>query len=166
MYKVGVVTVSDSGARGDRKDLSGGVIREIIEKAGGVVSHYRIIPDDREVISSALTDLADIHGVDIILTTGGTGFSPRDVTPEATEAVIEKKIPGIPEAMRLGSFKKTPRAILSRATAGIRGKTAIINLPGSPRAVRECLELVVDLFPHIVEVLRGETGDCARDQKN
>lgn len=162
-YRVAVLTVSDKGARGERKDASGPAIAEAVSRAslGDIVEH-RIVPDELEVIAAELRRLADDAGVDLVLTTGGTGFSPRDVTPEATLAVIDRSVPGIPEAMRAASMAKTPHAMLSRAAAGIRGRTLIINMPGSPRACEECLEVIMPVLPHALEILTGRGGECAR----
>jgi len=126
------------------------------------MTDYVVVPDDRDTIAANLTRMADVIGVDLILTTGGTGFSPRDITPEATLSVIDREAPGIPEAMRLKSLQITPKAMLSRAVAGIRGKTLIINLPGSPKAVSECLEVILPVISHAIEILRGDAGECAR----
>jgi molybdenum cofactor synthesis domain-containing protein len=162
--KVGVLTVSDKGAKGEREDRSGPAIREIVEAAGGQVVRTRIIPDDPEVISETLVDWTE-EGLDLILTTGGTGFSPRDWTPEATRTVIEREAPGISEAIRLAGMKKTPTAMLSRAIAGIRKSTLIVNLPGSERAVRESLEAIMPALPHGIEILKGTAGECGNPPK-
>lgn len=164
MYDVAVVTVSDKGSRGEREDVSGAVIAETLAAAGGfrVVTRH-VVPDEQARIETLLGHLCDTDAPALILTTGGTGFSPRDVTPEATLAVAERLCPGIPEAMRSLSLAKTKRAMLSRAAAGIRGRTLICNLPGSPRAVRECLEFVLDELAHGLAVLRGDAGDCGKD---
>lgn len=161
MLRVGIITASDRGSKGEREDLSGKVIEEMIKEIGGVVEDYKILPDDLEVLKKELILMSD-KGLDIIFTTGGTGLSPRDNTPEATLAVVEKLVPGIPEAMRMASLSKTPHAMLSRAVAGIRGKTLIINLPGSPKGVRENLSVIVPAIPHAVGVLRGEVKDCGK----
>ena len=156
---VSVVTVSDRCSMGLCEDKSGPLIAELfsgIAKTGG----YVIVPDDKETIANALIKFADEVGSDIIFTTGGTGFAPRDVTPEATKAVIEKEAPGISEAIRQKSLEITPRAMLSRATAGIRGKTIIINLPGSPKAVSESLSIIMPVLEHAVETLSGNTLNC------
>lgn len=154
--KTAVLTMSDKGSRGERKDLSGPVIKEMMEAAGAEVIYEEIIPDDKDEIKEVLIFLADKHQVDLILTTGGTGFASRDITPEATLEVIEKEVPGIPEKMRADTITITPQAALSRARAGIRKETLIINFPGSPKAVRECLEAVIDIIPHGVSILKGE----------
>jgi molybdenum cofactor synthesis domain-containing protein len=160
MYRVGILTASDKGAAGEREDLSAEAIRGIISRQGWQVVIYSIVPDDTEAIKEALVGMADRDGVDLILTTGGTGFSPRDNTPEATRAVIQKEVPGIPEVMRAESLKKTHRAMLSRAAAGIRHKTLIINLPGSRKAVVECLEAIMESLPHGLDILTGRSGEC------
>jgi len=162
MIKVGILTASDKGSVGQRIDESGKVIMDVIKRIDAIMADYVVVPDDRQVIESNLIRMADIVGVDLILTTGGTGFSSRDITPEATLSVISREAPGIPEAMRLKSLQITPKAMLSRAVAGIRGKTLIINLPGSPKAVSECLEVILPVLPHAIEILRGDTGECAR----
>lgn len=162
MYKVGIITASDKASAGERMDQSAGVIEEYMNTMGWSVVSYKVVPDEFEVLRQELAEAADGIKLDLILTTGGTGFGPRDITPEATSAVIERPVPGIPEAMRLGSLKKTPRAMLSRATAGIRGCTLIVNLPGSPRAVRECLDIIVPALAHGLEILSGRGGECAR----
>ena len=161
MFKVGIITASDKGSRGEREDLSAEAIKEKITAAGWEVNAYAIVPDDRESIAAKLREFADEKGLDLVLTTGGTGFGPRDVTPEATLDVVERLVPGIPELMRMESYKITPRAVLSRATAGIRSGTLIVNLPGSPKAVKECLDWILPALPHGLEILKGLTGECA-----
>ncbi len=160
MYRVGILTASDKGVAGLREDLSAAAIREIMSTLEWRVVDYRIVPDELDAIRDALIDMADRERLDLVLTTGGTGFSPRDVTPEATKSVIDREVPGIPEVMRAASLKKTPRAMLSRAAAGIRKGTLIINLPGSQKAVRECLEAIMDGLPHGLEILTGRGGEC------
>ena len=162
MKRVAIITSSDTGYRGEREDLSGPAIREIVEKNGYEVVSVDILPDDRKMLSERMAEIADKGEAELILTTGGTGFSERDVTPEATEEVIERKVPGIPEAIRAYSMTITKRAMLSRATAGIRGKTLIINLPGSPKAVRESLEYIIPALEHGLQILTGEADNCAR----
>ncbi len=162
MYKVGVLTASDKGSRGEREDLSGAVIKNQVGQIGGVVECYAIVPDERLVIAGKLKEWCDNEKLDLILTTGGTGFGPRDTTPEATEDVIDRRVSGIPEVIRAESLKITPRAMLSRATAGIRGRTLIINLPGSPKAVEESLGWILTALPHGLDILKGTTGECAR----
>ena len=162
MKRVAVITSSDKGYKGEREDLSGPAVKEIVEAAGYVVVFMDILPDDRGLLSARMAEIADQGLAELILTTGGTGFSRRDVTPEATEDVIERRVPGIPEAMRAFSLTITKRAMLSRGTAGIRKGTLIVNLPGSPKAVRECLEVIVDSLRHGIEILVGEAGECGR----
>jgi molybdopterin adenylyltransferase len=159
MINIGILTISDKGSRGQRDDKSAGVIRDIVARLPGSVLKYEIVPDEADIIAGKLTDWADGGDVDVIMTTGGTGLSARDVTPEATLSVIDKEVPGFAEAMRLKSLEKTPMAILSRAVAGLRGKCLIINLPGSPKAVRECLEVVLPALPHAVEIIKGEVTE-------
>lgn len=161
MYKIGIITASDKGAKGEREDLSAAVIREEVAQLGEVVE-YAILPDDKELLAAKMREFCDEKGLDLIFTTGGTGFSPRDVTPEATMAVVEKLVPGIAEVMRWESYKITPKAMLSRAVAGIRKQTLIINLPGSPKGVRECLRVILPALPHGLEILKGQGGECAR----
>ena len=162
MKRAAIITASDSGYRGEREDLSGPAIKEILEREGYEVISMDILPDDQVMLAGKLQEIADSEKAELILTTGGTGFSERDVTPEATEEVIERKVPGIPEAIRAYSMTITKRAMLSRATAGIRGKTLIVNLPGSPKAVRESLEYIIDALAHGLEILSGEARACAR----
>ena len=161
MFRIGVLTASDSGFKGEREDLSSKVIIDMIREIG-VVEVYELVPDDREIISSKLREWSDDLGVDLIMTTGGTGFSPRDITPEATMDVIERNAPGIPEALRAMSYKKTNRAMLSRGVAGIRGGTLIINMPGSPIACKEYLEFLLPVLGHGLEILTGKASNCAR----
>lgn len=161
---VGVITVSDKASRGEREDRSYHAIKETLEgfKAQDAcfeILSYEIVPDERDQIASLLRRFADEEGLDLVLTTGGTGLSPRDVTPEATMEVVERIVPGIPERMRAESIKKTPAGMLSRSVCGIRGETLIINLPGSPKGAKECLEAVILALPHAIEVLKGELGD-------
>ncbi|MDR2892715.1 MAG: MOSC domain-containing protein [Deltaproteobacteria bacterium] len=162
LYNIAVLTISDKGHAGEREDLSGAEIRTIAEARGYNLAYSAILPDERTQIAAELQRLCDGGGIDLILTTGGTGFSPRDVTPEATLDVVERLCPGIPEAMRAFSLSLTKRAMLSRATAGIRSRTLIVNLPGSPKAVRECLEQIMDPLGHGLDILTGKGGECAR----
>jgi molybdopterin adenylyltransferase len=155
MIHVAVVTISDSCSRGQRDDVSGRTIEEMLPRDRFVASERSVVPDDRHAIAGELAKLADRGDVDLILTTGGTGFGPRDITPEATASVCERMVPGLGERMRAEGFKKTPNAVLSRAVAGIRRSTLVVNLPGSPRAVRECLDVILDILPHAVEMLHG-----------
>ena len=165
MFTLGILTISDKGSRGEREDKSGEAIREIISQFGARFVDYAIVPDEKEVIESKLIEWADKGGMDMIITTGGTGLGPRDVTPEATLDVIDKTIPGFSEAMRAKSLKKTPHAMLSREVCGVRNKTLIINLPGSPKAVRECLLVILPALPHAIEVIKGEAAECAGTEK-
>ena len=157
---VAVLTVSDRSSRGERADKSGRVIEEILQSIGAEVKEYRIVPDERDIIAQNLRDLSDSVGVDLVVTTGGTGLSPRDVTPEATLEVIHKRVPGFEEAMRAESIKITPHGMLSRAVSGLRSQTLIINLPGSPKAVQETLSVVLPALPHAVEIIRGTVDSC------
>jgi molybdopterin adenylyltransferase len=161
LIDVGILTASDKGFAGERTDESGKVIMSRLDAIHGRVVHYALVPDERGLISAALVKMADELHADLILTTGGTGFSLRDVTPEATLDVIDRQVPGIPEAMRSKSLEITPRAMLSRAVAGIRGRTLIINLPGSPKGAAECLDVILPVLTHAVEILKGQTGECA-----
>ncbi|WP_294657821.1 MogA/MoaB family molybdenum cofactor biosynthesis protein [uncultured Fusobacterium sp.] len=162
MFKVAIVCMSDKGSKGEREDISTQVIERIMIENGYEVSEKVLIPDEFQLIKDTLINLCDNNLVDLILTTGGTGFSKRDVTPEATEEVIEKRVPGIPEAMRAYSLTITKRAMLSRATAGIRKNTLIINMPGSPKAVEESLNYIVSELKHGLEIMVGSASDCAR----
>ena len=162
MKRVAIITSSDMGYQGKREDLSGPAIKEIAEREGYQVVSMDILPDDRAMLSRRMAEIADENQAELILTTGGTGFSPRDVMPEATEDITERKVPGIPEAIRAYSMTITKRAMLSRATAGIRKKTLIINLPGSPKAVKESLEYIIGALGHGIEIMAGEAGNCAR----
>ncbi len=156
--RVGILTVSDRSARGERVDESGPVVQNIVtQELGAQVARYAIVPDERE--ASVLMQWSDELDLDLILTTGGTGFAQRDVTPEATLQVVERRAPGLEEAMRAESLKKTVHAMLSRAVAGIRGQTIIVNLPGSPKAVRENLAVILPALPHAVRLLRGDATD-------
>lgn len=158
MIRVGILTVSDLGSKGEREDTAGRALRERVEEMGWAVERYEIVPDDRDVISDRLREWADHAGVELILTTGGTGFSDRDITPEATLDVLHKQAPGIPEAMRAAGLKKTPMSILSRGVAGIRGRTLILNLPGSLKGAVESLESVREALPHAMDVILGRPG--------
>ena len=164
MIKVGILTVSDKGSQGEREDLSGKKIKEIVSKIGGKVKYYKIIPDEQELIKKELIKAADHIHLDLIFTTGGTGLAKRDVTPDATSEVIEKIVPGISEMIRSESFKKTNRAILSRAISGIRGECLIINLPGSPRGVKESLEIILEALPHGIDILKGQASECGKSE--
>ena len=162
IFKAAILTASDKGSKGEREDLSGPAIKEIIEPEGYEVTVYKVLPDDQETLENEMKRIADEGLADIIFTTGGTGFSLRDVTPEATIAVSDRLVPGIPEAMRAYSMTITPKAMLSRAAAGIRKSTLIVNMPGSPKAVRESLEYIIGPLRHGLEILLGEASECAR----
>jgi molybdopterin adenylyltransferase len=158
MITAAILTLSDKGSRGEREDLSGPAIRKLLSQIDARVDFYDVIPDEKELIKEKLMEYS--RKVDIVVTTGGTGLSPRDVTPEATLEVIDREIPGIAEAMRAEGLKKTKRAMLSRAVAGVRGNTLIINLPGSPKAIQEGLEAIIEIIPHAVEKIKGSMKDC------
>ena len=162
MYTVGIITSSDKGYAGQREDRSGAVIKEIVEANGFEVKKYIVLPDDKEMLSKEFIHMADDLGVNLILSTGGTGFSKRDITPEATKAVIEREAPGICEAIRWYSLQITKRAMLSRAVSGIRKNTLIVNMPGSPKACTEALDFVLDDLKHGIDILLGEATECAR----
>ncbi len=155
MFTVSILTISDKGALGQRYDESGQVIRDFFSDLDSDIVNYEIVPDEVDVIRQKLVEWADSSETDVIITTGGTGLGERDVTPEATLAVVDRVVPGFAEAMRARSLNKTPMAMLSRATAGVRGRSLIINLPGSPKAVRECLEVVLPAIPHAVDIIKG-----------
>jgi len=161
MITVGILTMSDKGSKGEREDLSGKEIERMILSLPAEVKAYEVIPDEIPVIKAKLIEYSDKLKLDIVITTGGTGVTPRDVTPEATKAVIERELPGMSEAMRAESLKKTPNAMISRAVCGIRGHTLIINLPGSPRAVKENLAVVLPALCHTIEKIKGSTTECA-----
>ena len=159
MFNLGILTISDKGWRGQRYDESGRTIKDSLSSLDTIVVKYEVIPDEKDVIAGKLAEWADEGSMDIILTTGGTGLGPRDITPEATLSIVDKVVPGLTEAMRAETFAVTPSAILSRAVAGVRGKCLIINLPGSPKAVRECLEVILPVIPHAVEIIKGEVTE-------
>lgn len=160
MIRVAILIMSDKGAKGEREDESGKFIVEMLDPATFQVTAYEIIPDEFDVIVSRLSEFSKKN--DLLLTSGGTGLSPRDVTPEATLTVIDREIPGIGEAMRAESMKHTNRAMLSRAVAGVSGECLIINMPGSPKAVQENLNVIIDVIPHAVEKIKGSQKECAR----
>lgn len=159
MFKIAVITLSDSGSRGERKDLSGEALKNITSSLGTIV-YYEILPDDIDLIAEKLAQLCDKGMADIIFTTGGTGFTERDITPEATKKVIEREVPGLAEYMRIKGAEKSPNAILSRGVCGIRKKTLIINLPGSLKAVKENISFILPVLPHALEKLKGDTTPC------
>ena len=165
MYSVGIITASDKGSRGERIDESAAVIKDMVSAAGYEVVAYEIVPDEMDDLMRNMVHFADDLNVNIIFTTGGTGFSMRDVTPEATMQVIHRAVPGIAEAMRYHSLQITPKAMLSRAVSGIRGKTLIVNLPGSPKACRENLEYILGPIKHGIEILIGQASECAEPMK-
>ncbi|MHB8124730.1 MAG: MogA/MoaB family molybdenum cofactor biosynthesis protein [Desulfitobacteriaceae bacterium] len=160
MIKVGVITASDKGSRGEREDLSGPALKELMRDIQGEVVEYAILPDDQKLLSEKMCSWCDDLELDLILTTGGTGFSQRDIMPEATLAIAERIVPGIAEVMRAESLKVTPMSMLSRAVAVLRKRTLIINLPGSPKAVRECWMAIAPALPHGIQILKGEAGEC------
>ncbi len=164
MFKVGILTLSDKGAAGERPDTSGQGLRDTLQAqlahAFEIIA-YEVIPDEQALIEQKLRDWSDRQKLNLILTTGGTGVAPRDVTPDATLAVIQKQVPGMAEAMRAYSLQKTPMAVISRAVAGIRGQTLIVNLPGSPKGARESLEAIIAALPHALEKIMGDPSDCA-----
>ncbi|AIH03960.1 MULTISPECIES: MogA/MoaB family molybdenum cofactor biosynthesis protein [Thermodesulfobacterium] len=163
MIKVGILTLSDKGFKGEREDKTGELLKTLVEKEGWLVSKYLILPDEKEKIVEVLTSWADKEKLDLIVTNGGTGVYPRDVTPEATKEIIEKEIPGIPEFIRYISYPLTPMAALTRGIAGVRGKTLIINLPGSPKAISEIFPSLIPIIKHAVEKIKGDPSECARN---
>ena len=160
MYKAAIITISDKGSTGQREDKSGPILKNMLPSGTFNVSFYTIIPDDFQQIKSCLEECCDNKKVDLILTTGGTGLSPRDVTPDATLAVIEKEAPGFSEAIRIQGLSSTPFSIISRAISGIRGKTLVINLPGSPKGAQEGLSIILPALPHALAKLLGDPIDC------
>jgi molybdenum cofactor synthesis domain-containing protein len=160
MYRVGILVLSDKGSRGERVDESGQTIMDMLHRFNAEVAYYEVIPDERELIAEKLIYTCDTLKLDLVLTSGGTGFGERDVTPEATYSVVERLVPGIPDAIRYYGLQRTPRAMLSRGTAGIRKKTLIINLPGSVAGVKESMESIIEVLPHGLDVLGGKTSDC------
>lgn len=155
--RIAILTVSDKGSRGEREDTSGAAVRELVVGIGGEVARYDIVPDERDVIAATLRAWCEAGDVDVVLTTGGTGLAHRDVTPEATLDVAERIAPGIADAMRAEGMRHTPKAMLSRAVAAVRGRTLIVNLPGSEKGARESLGAIIDVLPHAAELLRGDT---------
>jgi molybdopterin adenylyltransferase len=160
MKRAAILTISDRGFRGERQDVSGPAVQEILDKAGFFIAHQEVLPDEKHLIEQRLRYLADELGLDLVVSTGGTGVSPQDVTPDATLAVVDRQVPGMAEAMRTASLLKTPYAMLSRAVAGIRGQTLIINLPGSVRGARENLEAILQGLHHALEKIQGDPSEC------
>jgi len=160
--KIGIIILSDQASRGEREDACGPLLRRLVSEAGWEAAEVLVIPDERERLQGLLVDAADRMLLDCVITSGGTGLSPRDVTPEATAAVIEKEVPGIAEMLRFAGYGKKPSAVLSRGKAGVRGRCLIVNLPGSPRAVAEGWVLLREILPHAVEVLQGRARECAQ----
>ncbi len=158
VFRIAILTISDAGSKGEREDTSGDVISEMMAKEDFKELHRDIVPDETDLISSRLREWCDGGDFDLILTTGGTGLGPRDVTPEATKAVMDIEVPGIAEAMRIQTFKNTPLAMLSRSVSGVRSGCLIVNLPGSPKAVRETLEVALEAIPHGLEMVKGRRG--------
>lgn len=161
MLKVGVITASDKGSRGEREDLSGALLKELVKEIDGEVVEYVVLPDEQQLLAEKMREWADDLSLDLILTTGGTGFSLRDVTPEATKEIADRMVPGIAEVMRYESYKITPKAMLSRAVAALRKRTLIVNMPGSPKAVKECWQAIAPALPHGIQILKGEASECA-----
>jgi molybdopterin adenylyltransferase len=161
IIQAGVITVSDKGSAGQREDQSGPEVERILKTVGIEVTRRVVIPDEIHQIRDALVDFADHQKIDLIVTTGGTGVAPRDLTPDATLGVIDKEVPGMAEAMRRESHKITPHALISRAVVGIRGRTLIVNLPGSPRSVRENLAVILPALSHAIEKIKGDPRECA-----
>jgi len=162
-FRVGVLTLSDKGSRGEREDLSGPLIGQMLGDVRYEIAKTAVIPDEYDVIAATLAQWSDREGLALILTTGGTGVSPRDVTPQATLSILDFEVPGLAEEMRRRSLEKTPNAMLSRAVAGIRGRTLIVNLPGSPKGVRENLEVILPALPHGLEKIAGDMSDCGKN---
>lgn len=160
MITVGILTISDKGARGQREDKSGQEIERLMDDLPARVAAYEVAPDEEEIIADRLIDYVDNKALDLVITTGGTGVSPRDVTPEATRRVIEKEVPGMAEVMRWEGHKNTPHAMISRSVVGIRKRSLIVNLPGSPKAVSENLSAILPAIPHAIAKIRGDTADC------
>ena len=160
MITGGVITLSDKGSRGEREDISGREVITMLTDLDIQVADYEIVPDEKEIIKGKIIEYTDTRRLDLVVTTGGTGVSPRDVTPDATLEVIEKELPGMAEAMRRESMKKTPHAMISRAVAGIRGQSLIVNLPGSPKGARENLAVILPALKHAIEKIQGDESDC------
>ncbi|RQD70645.1 MAG: MogA/MoaB family molybdenum cofactor biosynthesis protein [Tindallia sp. MSAO_Bac2] len=165
MFTVGVITASDKGAAGTRIDESGPAIESFMDQLGGIVKQYTVVPDERKALANEMIRMCDDECLDLVITTGGTGFSKRDVTPEATMDIIQRVIPGFTELIRMKSFEKNPRSVLSRAVSGIRGQTIVINLPGSPRGVVEALDIIKPSLLHGVEILKGTASECGHSHQ-
>jgi molybdopterin adenylyltransferase len=165
MRQAAILTISDKGFRGEREDRSGPMLREILAKAGFSIADFEVLPDDQPLLERRLRHLADDSCLDLVITTGGTGLSPRDVTPDATLAVIDRQVPGMAEAMRASSLSKTPHAMLSRAVVGIRGQTLIVNLPGSVRGAQENMETLLPALEHALAKIQGDPSDCGDPTK-
>jgi len=161
MYRIGILIMSDKGARGERQDLAGAEIKRILGEQF-TTDYYEIIPDEKDIIKEKISRACDTLGLDLLITSGGTGFSRRDVTPDATAEVIERSVPGIPEAIRAYGLQKTPKAMLSRGIAGIRRNTLVINLPGSVKGVRESIEAILPALDHGLDILRGDASECGQ----
>lgn len=161
MYRIGILIMSDKGARGERQDLAGAEIKRILGEQF-TTDYYEIIPDEKDIIKKKISRACDTLGLDLLITSGGTGFSRRDVTPDATAEVIERSVPGIPEAIRAYGLQKTPKAMLSRGIAGIRRNTLVINLPGSVKGVRESIEAILPALDHGLDILRGDASECGQ----
>lgn len=166
MHKAGILIISDKGARGERKDLCKKAIEDIIKKINIEILKYDIIPDEENIIYDKLIEYVDNFHLNIIITSGGTGIGPRDVTPEATKKAVEKEIPGMAEAMRLNTFQFAPSSLISRAVVGVRRQSIIINLPGSPKACQECLEVILNTLSHALEMVQGKKMECAKEVRN
>ncbi len=162
-FKIAIITVSDKGYRGEREDRSGKYMLDYFKEKSWEISDYSVVPDEIDIIKDKLIDICDSQKANLVITTGGTGFSERDVTPEATEVVIERKVPGFSEIIRIEGQKKTPRAILSRGISGIRKKTLIINLPGSIKGVKDSLEIIYPQLPHGIDILTGRDAECGQE---
>ena len=165
MKRAAILTISDKGFKGEREDRSGPELKEILGKAGFSIANFEVLPDDQQLIEQRLRHLSDTSRLDLVVTTGGTGVSPQDVTPDATLAVVDRQVPGMAEAMRLASLAKTPHAMLSRAVAGIRGRTLIVNLPGSVKGARENMQVLLPALEHALAKIQGDPSECGDPYK-